>query len=210
MAKSFDLLFDDIMPSLPGCGTDLVRRAIRRTAQDFFRRTRAWKVAINDLAVVVGESEITITPDLSSQEVVRIEAAWWNGVAIGHKSLKALDNERENWTVSTGTPECLTQLSPTIATLIPSPSEAGSIMVRVAVAPSDRATSLPDELMAEFSRALIDGAKAAMFMLPKKPWSDYSLGGLFQQAYEQAVASATYRAAIAFGDARIPARPSFC
>jgi hypothetical protein len=84
------------------------------------------------------------------------------------------------------------------------------LKVRVAVAPSDTAKSIPDEQMGEFSRALIDGAKAAMLLLPKKPWSDYSLGGLCQQAYEQAVASATYRAAIAFSGARIPARPSFC
>ena len=65
--KSWSSWFDDVLPALPGCDTGIVTHELRRTAQDFFTRTLAWSVLLDDVQVSAGETEIEIMADDSQQ-----------------------------------------------------------------------------------------------------------------------------------------------
>lgn len=208
--RPFTLWLNDLMPSLPGAETALVIHKIRRVSQDFFTRTRAWQETLDPISVDAGEATVPMIADSSGAEVVRIESVWINGKMISPESVTELDAMQPNWPQVTGAPSAVTQLSPTTALLFPIPDAATNIQFRVSLRPNDAATVLPDDLAAEYRSAIIDGVKAKMMLIPKKPWSNPQIGMAHNAAYEVAVSGANYQAAISFGTGRLRSRPVWC
>lgn len=208
--KPFAGWLNDLMPSLPGAEPVLVIHELRRVAQDFCTRTRAWQETLDPITVDAGDATVQMIADTSSAEVVRIESVWIGGSLVRAQPASELDATLPNWPQLTGPPEMVTQVSPAVAVLCPIPNVATSIVFRVSLRPNDTATGLPDDLAAEYRNALVAGTVARMMLLPKKPWSNPQLGMANNAAYELAVAGANYQAALSFGTGRLSSRPVWC
>lgn len=209
--QAWDTWLNDLMPHLPGCGADLVAHELKRAAQDFFERSRAWGVLLDEVSVAIDESEVEILPDDTRQSIVRIESASWNGEPLEEKTLPVIEVDiGADWMDQTGTPTVITQLAHNSVRLVVTPDAAGVLRCRVSVKPSDASLGLPDQLAYKYREILANGAKARLMLMPKKPWSNDNLGALASSRFEDSLGTAKSSAFRAFGSARTPSRPSWC
>jgi hypothetical protein len=209
--KSWSSWFNDLMPSLPGCGTDIATHELRRAAQEFFGRSRAWRVVLDAISVGINEAEIEILPDETQQFIVRVESSAWEGQPLAVKTVEEIESKYGgDWMDQTGTPDTITQMQHGTVRLMPSPVVAGVLRCRVTVKPSDSASGIPDAQAYQYRDAIADGAKARLMLMPKKPWTNPELGGVASGMFEAAITSAASASARAFGRGRIEAKPSWC
>jgi hypothetical protein len=186
---------------------------LRRAAQAFFKDTRAWQVTQPLVAVAALQSSVVVLPADSGQELVRIEQAWFDRAPIGPTTADTLDRQFvDDWTLHTGTPNKVYQLTPGTVRLYPLPVAASvtGLKLRLSVRPSDSATGLDDEMAVKFRDDIANGAKAKLMMMNKKSWTDMDMAGIYSAAFDAACGSTSISAARSFGSARKPSNPKWC
>lgn len=212
--KAWSYWLPDLMPHVPGCPQVLAEHELRRSAQAFFIQTRAWKVTESaSLPVAAGQDEVTIAPSDAGQDLVRMEAAWFDGVKLTPSTATQLDADYgDDWSVHTGTPDRYIQDTPGVLRLYPIPMAAATtgLKVRLSVAPSESSTGIPDEMAVRFRDEIHVGAKSRLMLYPGKPWTNLEMAAVYGQAFNNMVAIATTAAARSFGAARIPSRVNWC
>lgn len=209
--KAWSTWFNDVIPSVPGCGTDLVTHELRRAAQDFFAKSLAWGVILDAVSVGIAESEVEVLPDDQQQTIVRIDYSAWGGYELGVRTSELMQEAYgPDWMDQTGTPSDITQLMERTVRLVPSPTVAGSLRCRCKVKPSDTSTGLPDALAFQYRDAIAEGAKARLMLMPKKPWTDAALAAVAQMKFDAAINTAKSASFRAFGRARTAAKPVWC
>lgn len=212
MAKPWSYWYPDLLPQLPGCPDPVIDYELRRVAQDFFERTRAWQVIQAPVAIAKAQSTVTITPADSAQELVQIERAWLDGRPLSLTSASTLDSlYPDDWSVREGVTTDLVPLSPGVMQLYPLPAAAATtgLKLRLSVRPSDTATGIQDDMAVAWRESLACGCRARLMLQKDKAWSNFEIGSLDSGRYESYVAKATLSAAMAFAGGRIASRPSF-
>lgn len=200
----------DILPHVPGCPVIVVQHELMRAAQEFFTRSRAWLVTDSPVTVVATTEEISLSPTDAEQDLVRVEAVWFNGIPGKVKTVAEMDEDVTDWQTATGTPSIIVQLSPDIARLHPIPTADVTVKVRKSIRPSDSATGIPDDLASAYRNDLAQGAKSRIMLHKDKPWTDPSLAAVSQAQFNDATSSANLDAARSFGKGRISARKKWC
>ena len=211
--RAWSTWFPDLLPHVPGCPQVLARHELRRAAQAFFRQTMAWRVTEAPVAVTAGTTEVSVAPSSAQQELVRIDAAWYDGKQIEPVTAEALDDAYvDDWQAHTGTPTKFLQIVPGVVRLYPVPlaDAASGLKLRLIVAPSDSSTGLPDDLALKYSDEIHVGAKSRLMLYPGKPWTSPELAGVYGQAFGQLIDRATASAARAYIQARLPSRVKWC
>lgn len=205
--------FPDLAPQLKDCPNILMAHELRRAAQAFFKKTRAWKVVQPLVAVTAGDPDVDVALSDSMQELVQIEKAWLDGQLLTPKTTAEMDAEfSDDWRLHTGTPTVFVQITPGALTLYPIPlaNSVTGLKLLVSVRPSETATGLPDDLAIRFRDEIHTGAKARLMMQPDKSWSNPDLAGVAAAAFDKQVSSGNRAAAMGFGRGRIAARPTWC
>ena len=214
MAKAWSVLFPDLLPQLPGCPLPMVEHEIRRAAQRLLTESRGWKVTQAAIAVAAATESVALTPSDATQQLVRVEDVWYDGVPMDPTTAEdLLDDHGDNWQADTGTPAEYLQDTPGVLRLYPIPSADATtgITSRLSVAPGETSTGLPDELMIEHRQALIHGALGNLMLYKDKPWTDTQLGPVHVAKFQSAIDAANYKAALAHGrNSRIASRPKWC
>jgi hypothetical protein len=203
----------DILIHVDGCPSIIVDHELRRAAQRFFGGSRAWKVALNLIAVTAGQEMVAVSPDDTTQEMVRVEAAWYDGNPVDVYSPEEMDSLfNDDWQVHVGAPAAIVQLTPGTVRLYPIPLGASSIglKLRVSVRPSEDSTGIPDELLVKYRDAISDGAKHKLMLYPNRPWTAPDLAALCGDAFETEIIKARVAASRSFGSGRISSRPRWC
>jgi hypothetical protein len=211
--KAWSYWYPDVLPHVPGCPNPMVDFQLRRAAQAFFKDTRAWQVTQPLVAVAALQSSVVVLPADSGQELVRIEQAWFDRAPIGPTTADTLDRQFvDDWTLHTGTPNKVYQLTPGTVRLYPLPVAASvtGLKLRLSVRPSDSATGLDDEMAVKFRDDIANGAKAKLMMMNKKSWTDMDMAGIYSAAFDAACGSTSISAARSFGSARKPSNPKWC
>lgn len=211
--KLWSYWFPDLAIHVPGCPPVLMVHELRRAAQTFFERSRAWRVTQAPLAVALGESEKASTPTDTTTDLVELEAAWYDGKPLYPITLEELDNAfHDDWQAHTGTPT--RYLEPSVGTirLYPSPIAAATtgLKLRLIVKPSDTATGLPDDMAARYRDAIHLGAKSRLMAIPGKPWTNFELAGALATSFASQADSAHTKAAKGNVNARVRARVKWC
>lgn len=211
--KAWSYWLPDLMPHVPGCPQVLAEHELRRAAQSFFSATCAWRVTETARPVLTGVAEVTATPLDAEQELVRVDAAWYDGQALHPVTADSLDaQDASDWQTQTGTPSHFLQVVPGVVRLFPVPlaDAATGLKLRLIVAPSETATGLPDDMAVKFRDAIHVGAKARLMLYPSKPWTNPQLATVYGQAFNGLADQATAAAARAYVQARIPSRVNWC
>lgn len=205
--------FPDLLPHVPGCPQVLAEHELRRAAQVLMRRTRAWKVDVPAVAVSAGQDVVTVAPPSADHELVRVEAAWYDGRPLEPTTAEVLDAlYADDWRAHTGTPSKYIQIVPGEIRLYPVPvaNAVTGLSVRLSVAPSETAAGLPDDIALRFRDEVQVGAKARLMLYPGRPWTNPELAAVYGQAFDSLVGTATAAAARSYSDARIPSRMKWC
>lgn len=203
----------DVLPYVPGCPVLVFEHEIRRAAQVFLRASRAWTVNETPRPVGAGQAEVSIAPSDPGQELVRLEAAWYDARPLRIITSDQLDADRsQDWISHTGAPSDVLQEIPGAVRLYPVPIEAATVglRVRLSVAPSDTATGLPDDIAARFREEMTAGALARLMLQPGKPWTNGDRGLMYEARFNEFVGRGNAAAARSFSSGRIAARPKWC
>lgn len=214
MATWSDFL-PDVLPHVNGCSIDLAEHEVKRAAQEFFRRTFAWRIDLDPIAVAADTETVTLTmPSSPDVKLVRVETVIYDDTRLAPTTRETLHNDySDNWQDHTGEPDAWFSDEPAILRLYPIPTAAATtgLQVNVSVIPDDTATGIPDNLYNKFNEAIYLGARARLMMYPPPAvFHQPQLAAMYAQAYQKQIDKFTLDKARGFTNARIPSRPRWC
>jgi len=204
MAALWSSWFNDVLPDVPGALQPVAEHAIRRAAQEFFKRSKAWKIDIT-ITAQADVSNYVVDPGagLTLIEVLDVPAPL--SLATTDEFMRITYGE--DWRSAEGTPRALFMPTPGAARLFPTPSESGAAYVlQVAVMPSDSATSIPDDMAERYREGIAAGALSRLMLSAKKPYSDDARGQMKRGEFEGAIGKAIEDRATGFGAGRVRRR----
>lgn len=192
--RTWDYFYPDVLPEVMGCPEPTVDRALLRSAQEWFEKTRAWRVTMSAITTVADQQQYAL--NLPQHTILeRLEAA----------TLNAQDIEVD--TVLNSTPEdiasnsngCKRVIANSNTTVLLLPAQAAGLPLVIVgdVRPSDDAinTGISDNSMAsDYSEQIARGAVYRLLSLSDQPWTNPT---------KAAVARAEFTAAIAREKSRL-------
>lgn len=211
--KAWAYWLPDLMPHVPGCPHVLAEHELRRAAQAFFNHSLAWRVTETLRAVTAGTAELSAAPSDADQELVRVDAVWYDGIKLEPITPETLDAQyTDDWQTREGTPTNYLQVIPGVIRLYPVPlvDAVAGLKLRLIVTPSEAATGLPDDLALKYRDHMHVGAKSRLMLYPGKPWTNPELAVVYGQSFTALVNQATAEAARAYTQARLPSRVNWC
>lgn len=211
--KTWSYWYPDLQVFVPGCPNVLAAHELRRTAQVFFEKTKAWKVIEAARPVAAGTETVSAAPSEAGQELAEVEGATYDGKKLDPLTLDSIEGEYgPDWASHTGTPRAYFQLTPGIVRLYPKPAEDAltGIVFTLVVKPSDTATGIPDDLAIKYRDAMHIGAKARLMAMPGRAWTNAADAAAYGLAFEAKCGTGNWQAAKSFGSARIASRPKWC
>lgn len=199
-------MLNNVAIAAPMCPQPLMLNAMQRAAQDFFTRSRAWHVQLDDLYVTPKLRDIDVEHPTGARIVSMLNAEF-GGNPLTVKTSRQLDDLVPEWkSTAVGDPKYITQLSTELIRLAPHPETKGRLSIEAALAPTLTATSIPDELAAEYQTALEHGTSAILLAVPKKDWTDGNLAMYHSAQFEKAITDAFTRQSLGFVGARLRSR----
>lgn len=202
-------MFDNVLPELPGCSNEMAINAIRQSAIDLCRRSKVWSPEPELDDVEAGEPNPILSPPAGSV-VMDVREVSIEGRPIDPKSRDELDYEYPNWRTDTGLPRAYTMDGETLR-LVPTPDTTivGGLEVRLSLLPADNATTLPRWMVTRYGDGICSGAKQRLMRMPKKPWSDESMAGFYENEFHATAARASVDAARSMTRAPIRTRSHY-
>lgn len=160
---TFDDIAPNVLPKLPGIGVPRLRHELLRAAQHVCRTARVWRIWTDATEVqAAGEYDYELPTD-SQIEVV--EALTVDGRY----------RTPTPWTLAPGAPEDLPlhkvvpgRLVFELSKDLPAPRQ---VRWRLSLAPTEKATSLPDDIFLPWAALLSDGVLARCMSDVGRPWS---------------------------------------
>ncbi len=189
MAETFSQTFEDILkdtvPQTPGLMREVGLRELRLAAREFFEKSWAWTVVVEDVNAPAGETDIVVTDGQAESEVIGI----LNVAKTAGPGLSMLA-ARPNRTETSDDPNhWLIQTPPDTIRLFPYLLNAQTdfLDITVALIPSFTATNLTDEVTTKFYDAIVDGYLSRVYMHPNKPYSAPALAGQHKHNFRRAI-----------------------
>lgn len=193
-------LVDDIIADIPEIPAFTAERQYVRALKELCQEARVWRVD-----GTLGLTADTATLDVSSllptgTELVDVISIKPSG---GEQALKArtqawLDTNESDWRGQVAlVPSYYVLEENNVLRLVPTPSNtvANALYVRAAVKPIvGTATTVDDLVVNKFGEMLISGAKAHLFMIPRKPWTDLQLAQYHRANFLAAIPEARAQA----------------
>lgn len=191
---TWSALYPLLLASVSGVSEPLADQALCNAAQEFFRRSLAWKQWL---------APITLTTDTSYQLtiptgslIVRLEKATLNGTAISLPNWNSFDADlADNAAQGSG----VTTADRISVELASSYAAGGVLKVQAVLTPALGAASLPDAQLAQHGAAIVEGAKARLMAIKGEEFTDLQLAALAMDLFEQAIGTAQYQAYKGFG-----------
>lgn len=178
-------------PNVPEMVMDL---ALREAARKLCTGGWCYKETVADFAVTAPAAEHAITLASDQEEVVAAVGGFWEDSEGGQRAIAAMseedmDRKIPNWRLSEGVPTAFIADSLGSIRLAPIPSRDGVVTgLRVVKRPKRTITDLPDYLVDNWAEELIMGAQSQILMMPKKSWSNYTIGYRFHKDFDASVA----------------------
>lgn len=190
----------DVLPHVAGCPRLVVLHEVRRAAEEFLRRSRAWQIESDLIPVPAGATSITLTFPDATAELVRIERAYLDGRPLTPFTPTQLNDQVGTaWVDETGVVDGIVQLTPWAVRpyRIPTDAAVTGLKVMASVCTKEGAGGMPDDIARMYRDAVTFGARGRLMLIPGKPWSDAKLAaGYLLQAEsiaEQAAGAAQVR-----------------
>lgn len=190
--------YDYYLTDIPGCPHATAANALRSAAQEFCKRTKAWRATLEPVITVAGNSVYPFDlPD--GQEVAKVVSAELDTYPI---ELLLHDQVEQ---IKRGV-IAITQRQ---FYLQPVPADGQSLIIKVVLMPSNDAAGVDDVVYAMYAEAIAEGAKARLFSKSNQPYTDVRAAGLAQAKFMSEIDMTSMKVAKAFSSAPLRIRPSF-
>jgi hypothetical protein len=203
--------YDEVMPELPGAPpAALVKNAIRNAAIEFCDRTWVYRVPHDPISSAGNVAEYDIeTP--TKTKPVKLHRVWYDKKEIFPKTADELAALYSHWPSASGTPLYFTQrrFDAVILVPIPTASISSAITAEIAIKPSRAATGISSDIYEKYLEEIAYGAKARLFAMKAKPWSDAKLAAFNLGMFEQAVGRTKVQAVKGHTRAKLRVRAHF-
>lgn len=203
--------FDEVLPELPGAPLQaLVKNAIRNAAIEFCDRTWVYRVEHEPLAAEANVPDYELEPPTKTA-LVKVHRAWYEKKEIFPKTPQDLAGLFSHWPTAIGTPLYFTQRSPDVLLLVPMPSASlqDAITAEIAVKPTRASTGISTDLFEKYLEEIAYGAKARLFAMSKKPWSDVKLAAYNLAKFDECIGKVKVQAVKGHTRARLRVKPHF-
>ncbi len=173
MAETFgqtlEAILKDTVPQTPGLQRDVGMRELRLACREFFEKSWAWTVTIENVTGPAGETDIVVTDGAPESEVIGIlNVVKAEGPALSFMAGRPNANETSDdpffWFINT--PPDTIRLYPYLVN-----AQSSFLDITVALIPSFTTTTLTDEVTTKFYDAILNGYLARVYMHPNKPYS---------------------------------------
>lgn len=210
MITLYTSLYDQVLPDVPGVPQNVALNAIRNAVIEFCGRTKIWVIDHDPISIVANESTYQFEPP-NGAVVSSIVAAWFGGVGIDPTTQAELNAEHTGWTTLTGTPTKYLQENSEEVILFRKPTSAltNGLTMKVALKPKRNSTGVEAWIIEEYQEEIAHGAKARLFSMQKKPWSDAALASYHMGAFDDAIGKAGVKASKSLGKGAIRATPHY-
>ena len=184
-------LLNEVMPDVPGCPKEVAINAIRKAAIEFCEKSFVWVVNHAAINAVANQGKYPYVPTVYTA-VVHPNNVWYNGLPLDPITSAELDSIYKKWTTEVGTPKYYIQDDSTGIILVPAPSASltGGITLRVVIKPTRDSISVAAWIVEKYLETLAYGAKAKLFEIPKKPWSDAILHEHYETKFRHGIGAA--------------------
>jgi hypothetical protein len=194
---NYDAFYDYVLVDVPGSPpAALATQAIRNAVIDFCRITRLYTYQIPNITVTAGTSSYTLAPE-SNTKTAEVEHVEFDKNPLYPASEQLLDSLYDNWR-DTGVQDTpcyyLLNRDRTSITLVKTPAVGGTLAVKIAQKPSRASTTCPDWVLEEHAETIACGAKAKLFAMKAKPWSDAGLATYHKEMFDSACGVASIAA----------------
>ncbi|MGH1372983.1 MAG: hypothetical protein ACRBBW_13165 [Cellvibrionaceae bacterium] len=177
----------EVLTDVSGVPGSLIDRHILRAAIEFCDYTLTWRekfIQTTDEGVM----QCLLTPDEGSR-VVTVLYVGDDGVKVAPATESRLDDTMTGWrdadNDSASAQYYFLEDRETLS-LVLTPDAERSVEVVACLKPTQDATELHDDLYEDHIEALGYGAKARLFAMPAKPWSNPELAMYFKKQFEDA------------------------
>lgn len=198
---TFTAMVPDMSAFLPGCPSLVIESTARKIATDLCQRGRVWGDVITSVTTAVGDYTYTLTAAIADSEVVEptrvfsvradnttfdIQRVTRARMAQQHPGWPGDDDgEPQHYSMGTTSADIL---------LAPVPDAIITVQVRAALRPTATATTWPDYLYREHSRAIFHGVLHELMGMPGRSWSDAKLAMYHGKQWTYLLSQATIRA----------------
>lgn len=181
-------LVPDVQVEIPEIPSFVAERHLLRAAREFCEETNAWRVSVT-LSVVANAPTINLAGFLpANTELVDIITMKNSagGEPLEPRTYAQLDRDFSQWrtTMSTDAKYYVLESNNVLRLVYtPSTTVADKYFIRFSVKPLITATELSDLLVNKYDQKLINGALGRLYMLPRKPWTDFNLGQYYNTLF---------------------------
>lgn len=178
--KPVDELIPRIAARALSAPEPVIYDAIIHAAQRFCERTRIWR---EEDSFQTGDSGFEYACAPYGAIIHEIESAYFDGVKLKETSISWLDDQIPTWRDrNLSNPRYITQTEPNTVRLVP--AGIGTVKLNLILKPGNDAEELPDFLIDNYRRAIIDGALGEVLSIPKQEFSDPQLAIYYMQRFE--------------------------
>jgi hypothetical protein len=190
--RTWDVFFPDVLPEVLGCPEPTVERALLHAAREFCVKSRCWRADLDRITTRADRADYDLSYPVGA-DAVEFIGATFNGHEIDLDVMDGTSTEdRRRGTA--GSRRLLTWDQRTV-TLIPTPADAGGLIVITAILqPSDSATGLPDDIADRHKLAIATGALARLLAMPRAEWHNTTAAASKAEAFKDAIGDAKKRA----------------
>jgi len=196
MSTALSSFVSYVQPYIVNCPVPTLNRAVQDAIIDFCERTWirqidfTWNITEDD---VMEELNDAVDLDLSGVEGLRpieVLSAQADGVNLELKERKAVEAFPEWWNDSDSSVSYWYLVDNDTIRLYPVPVQDFTLFLRAAFRPQRDATTFDDDLYKDWVDIIAEGAKARLFAMPAKPWTNPDAAALAHALYEQGLSRA--------------------
>lgn len=173
---AFDVLYDQLLPYLPGAEPSIVDSQIRKTLREFMKRTTLVR-ELFAFTTTSGLDTYKLTPAFGQVSAI-VEAR----LVDSQNPLRPISEDERRPTMP-DRPRGWFSIVPDLISFYPVPDGAYPVTVNAVVTLKQTDTTFPEELADHYAEAIAAGVLASMMSMPGKPWTQMQSAALSSRIF---------------------------
>ena len=185
-------LLPDLLLYVPGCPTPVATYALLESARRFCRQTYIITQDSGQFSTYANVNEIDLSDYADTYtEAIGVRTLSVNGQSIIESPMDLVRSmNRFTELTPPGRPRTAWQTDETTLILYPTPDQAYTIEMTIAVAPSPGATYIDDTLCTRWKDAVVGGALERLCAQPNQPYMNAPMAALGKMQFSEGVSKA--------------------
>jgi len=209
--RTFESVVQRLVTHVPGCPFPVIEKFVRDAAIEVCEKTLVWKYEQPSIRLTPGIHDYPYEPPTQAE----VHAYIWvtiNDDPITPLTIEQLYSIYPAWPNSDpealAKPQHISHLNPDnfVVAPLPDDDEDYDVNMLVALKPLRTATGMDQTVLDEIENAVMDGALAALYRLPEKPWTDKSLAEYHSKQFTYRNTERRARANLGAGRASLTVR----